>query len=213
LAVAAVTAVLQPLSGDVSARAVAQLQPAKLAAMEAVFTTERGAPLLIGGWPDVGARSVSYALRIPRGLSFLAHHDFNAEVTGLDRVARADWPNVTVTHIAFQIMVGCGFVLAAVGTLYWLLQWRRREPNRALLALLLAISPLGFLALEAGWAVTEVGRQPWVITGVMRTRDAVTTVDDVHITFFAFCILYAVLGAVLVLLLRRLAHNRRMSHG
>lgn len=213
LAVAAVTALLQPLSGDVSARAVAELQPAKLAAMEAVFATERGAPLLIGGWPDADARTVRYAIEIPRGLSFLAHHDFNAEVSGLDRVPRADWPNVTVTHIAFQIMVGCGFLLAAIGALYWLLQWRRREPNRAVLAALLAVAPLGFLALEAGWVVTEVGRQPWVINGVMRTADAVTTVDDVHLTFFAFCVLYAILGAVLVMLLRRLAHNRRLEHG
>src|SRR5688572_12053184 len=212
LAVAAVTAVLQPLSGDVSARAVAQLQPAKLAAMEAVFTTERGAPLLIGGLPDVDARNVRYAIEIPRGLSFLAHHDFNAEVAGLDRVPRSDWPNVTVTHIAFQIMVGCGFLLAAVGALYWLLQWRKREPNRALLWTLLLVAPLGFVALEAGWVVTEVGRQPWVINGVMRTADAVTTVDDVYITFYAFCVLYAVLGAVLVMLLRRLAHNRRLAH-
>lgn len=213
LAVAAVTALLQPLSGDVSARAVAELQPAKLVAMEAVFATERGAPLLIGGWPDADARTVRYAIEIPRGLSFLAHHDFNAEVSGLDRVPRADWPNVTVTHIAFQIMVGCGFLLAAIGALYWLLQWRRREPNRAVLAALLAVAPLGFLALEAGWVVTEVGRQPWVINGVMRTADAVTTVDDVHLTFFAFCVLYAILGAVLVMLLRRLAHNRRLEHG
>ncbi len=213
LAVAAVTAVLQPLSGDVSARAVAQLQPAKLAAMEAVFTTERGAPLLIGGLPDVENRSVRYAIEIPRGLSFLAHHDFNAVVAGLDRVPRENWPNVTITHIAFQIMVGCGFLLAAVGALYWLLQWRKRDPNRALLRTLLLVAPLGFVALEAGWVVTEVGRQPWVINGVMRTADAVTTVDDVHITFYAFCILYAVLGAVLVMLLRRLAHNRRLAHG
>jgi cytochrome d ubiquinol oxidase subunit I len=213
LAVAAVTAVLQPLSGDVSARAVAQLQPAKLAAMEAVFTTERGAPLLIGGLPDVENRRVRYAIEIPRGLSFLAHHDFNAEVAGLDRVPRRDWPNVTITHIAFQIMVGCGFLLAAVGALYWLLQWRKRQPNRALLWTLMLVAPLGFVALEAGWVVTEVGRQPWVINGVMRTADAVTTVDDVHVTFYAFCILYAVLGAVLVMLLRRLAHNRRLAHG
>ena len=213
LGVAAVTAVLQPLSGDVSARAVAELQPAKLAAMEAVFETERGAPLLIGGWPDVEAREVRYKIEIPRGLSFLAHHDFNAEVMGLDQVPRDRWPNVVITHIAFQIMVGCGFLLAAVGAFFWLLQWRRRESPRWLLAVLLASAPLGFVALEAGWIVTEVGRQPWIINNVMRTRDAVTTVDDVHITLFAFAILYAVLGIVLSILLRRLAWNRRLKHG
>jgi cytochrome d ubiquinol oxidase subunit I len=213
MAVAAVTAMLQPLSGDVSARAVAELQPAKLAAMEAVFETERGAPLLIGGLPDMTTLDVRYAIRIPKGLSFLAHHDFNAEVIGLDQVPRNDWPNVIVTHIAFQIMVGCGFLLAAVGALYWLLQLRKRAPQRALLRTLLLCAPLGFVALEAGWIVTEVGRQPWVINGVMRTAQAVTTVSDVHVTFYAFCILYAVLGAVLVMLLRRLAHNRRQAYG
>jgi cytochrome d ubiquinol oxidase subunit I len=212
LAVAAVTALLQPLSGDISARAVAQLQPAKLAAMEAVFRTERGAPLLIGGWPDVETGTVSNAVRIPRALSFLAHHDFNAEVAGLDQVPRADWPNVVITHVAFQIMVGCGFLLAAVGVLFWWLQWRKREPKRVLLTILLLVSPLGFVALEAGWIVTEVGRQPWIITGIMRTRDAVTPVDNVQLTFYSFCILYAVLGTVLALLLRRLAHNRRLAH-
>lgn len=211
LAVAAVTAVLQPLSGDISARAVADLQPAKLAAAEALFESQRGAPLVVGGWPDVDAQEVRFGIHIPGALSFLAHHDFNAEVIGLDRVPRADWPNVVITHVAFQVMVGCGFLLAGVGALYWFLQWRKRLPGRALLTVLLLVSPLGMLALEAGWIVTEVGRQPWVITGVMRTADAVTPVTNVHLTFYAFCMLYLILGGALVLLLRRLAENRR-SH-
>lgn len=213
LAVAAVAALLQPLSGDVSARAVGELQPVKLAAMEAVFETQRGAPLLIGGWPDVDAHTVSYAIAIPRGLSLLAYHDPNAEVAGLDRVPRADWPNVVITHLAFQIMVGIGFLLAGLGLLFWFLQWRRREPGRLLLCALLAVAPLGFVALEAGWIVTEVGRQPWVINGIMRTADAVTGVEQVFATFIGFCVLYALLGVVLTLLMLRLAHNRRLEHG
>lgn len=213
LGVAAVAAVLQPLSGDVSARAVAQLQPAKLAAMEALFETEQPAALVIGGWPDVDAQQVRYAIRIPRALSFLAHHDLNAQVSGLDRVPRTDWPNVTITHLAFQIMVGCGFLLAFVGLWFWFVQWRKRATSRALLWMLLAVAPLGFVALEAGWIVTEVGRQPWVINGVMRTADAVTPVENVQLTFYSFCILYAVLGSALTLLLRRLAYNRRLAHG
>ena len=213
LAVAAVSAVLQPLSGDISARAVAELQPAKLAAMEAVFETERGAPLLIGGWPDVENREVRYKIEIPRGLSFLAHHDFNAEVTGLDRVPRDEWPNVLITHVAFQVMVGCGFLLAAVGALFWFLHWRRIAIRRPLLVVLLLSAPLGFVALEAGWIVTEVGRQPWIIKGVMRTAEAVTPVNDVHVTLFGFSVLYAILGIVLSILLRRLAYNRRLQHG
>jgi cytochrome bd ubiquinol oxidase subunit I len=213
LAVGAVTAILQPLSGDISARAVAELQPAKLAAMEAVFETERGAPILIGGFPDVEKREVRYGIEIPKGLSFLAHHDFNAEVTGLDRIPRDEWPNVVITHIAFQIMVGCGFLLAGLGALFWFLQWRKAQLRRWLLNVLLICAPLGFIALEAGWIVTEVGRQPWIIKGVMRTAEAVTPVNDVHITLYAFSILYAVLAVVLTLLLRRLAYNRRLADG
>ena len=212
LAVAASFAVLQPLSGDVSARAVADLQPAKLAAMEAVFATERAVPLLIGGIPNVETRETRYALRIPRGLSLLAHHDPDAEIAGLDRVPRADWPNVLITHIAFQIMVGIGFLLAGLGALYWIVQWKRWPLAPPLLYALLIASPLGFVALEAGWIVTEVGRQPWIINGIMRTRDAVTDVDHVQATFVGFCLLYAVLAAALAMLLRRLAHNRRLQH-
>lgn len=222
MAVAVVSALLQPLSGDISARAVAELQPTKLAAMEAVFHTERGAPLLIGGLPDVEREEVNYAIRIPRGLSFLAYHDFNAEVKGLDQVRREDWPNVTITHVAFQIMVGCGFLLAAVALLYWLFEWRRKrtsEPanlrtgERALLRTLLFVAPLGFVALEAGWIVTEVGRQPWVINGIMRTAEAVTPVAGVPLTLFGFSVLYTILGAALAMLLRRLAYNRLAEHG
>lgn len=222
MAVAVVSAILQPLSGDISARAVAKLQPTKLAAMEAVFHTERGAPLLIGGLPDVERQEVNYAIRIPRGLSFLAYHDFNAEVKGLDQVPRDEWPNVTITHIAFQIMVGCGFLLAGAGLLYWLFEWLRsrtgqtasvRARDRALLVVLLLVAPLGFVALEAGWIVTEVGRQPWVINGIMRTADAVTPVAEVPLTLFGFSVLYTILGAALAMLLRRLAYNRLAEHG
>ena len=212
LAVAAVAAVLQPLSGDISARSVARIQPAKLAAMESVFATERGAPLLMGGWPDVENRTVHYAIRIPRGLSLLAHHDPNAEVTGLDRFARENWPNVVVTHVSFQIMVAIGFLLAGLALLFWIVEWRGRQISPGLLRALLVASPLGFVALEAGWMVTEFGRQPWTINGTMRTSEAVTNVSGVWLTFTGFCILYAVLATVLPMLLRRLAQNRRTEH-
>ena len=212
MAVATVAAVLQPLSGDISARAVAELQPAKLAAMEAHFETEAGAPITIGGLPDPASGTVRFALEIPYGLSLLAFHDPNATVVGLNDIPRDLWPNVIVTHIAFQIMVGCGFALAGIGALYWLVRWRRMGLRPALLRVLVFAAPLGFVALEAGWIVTEVGRQPWIINGVMRTRDAVTSVDGVATTFFSFTVLYLVLGTTLALLLRRLAHNRR-AHG
>ena len=102
-------------------------------------------------------------------------------------------------------MVGCGFTLMAVSLVYWIARRRRREDGRTLLRVLVLAAPLGYLALEAGWIMTEVGRQPWVIYGIMRTADGVTPVDDVPITFFGFTLLYVGLGIVLTYLLRKLA--------
>ena len=207
LALGVVAAVLQPLSGDVSARRVARTQPMKLAAAEALFHTQRRAPLVIGGIPDVAAERVRLDIEIPAGLSFLATHDFDAEVKGLDAVPPDARPNVVVTHLAFQAMVGCGLLLIAGGLIYWLVRlWRpERAERRGLLWPLVLLSPLGMLALEAGWFVTEVGRQPWVIYGTMRTGSGVTPVAQVPLTFVGFTVLYAGLGAALVVLLRRLA--------
>ncbi|MFL5386396.1 MAG: cytochrome ubiquinol oxidase subunit I [Longimicrobiaceae bacterium] len=205
LAVGTAAALLQPLSGHVSAQHVARSQPVKLAAAEAHFETRRGAPILVGGIPDVERRTVRGALRIPRLLSFLATDDFGAEVKGLDAVPRAQWPNVAVTHLAFDVMVGSAFAMIGLGLWFWLARWRRREPGRWLLRALAAGSPLGIVALEAGWIVTEVGRQPWIVRGMMLTRDGVTPVSGVAATFFGFSLLYLVLGTALALLLRRLA--------
>lgn len=110
-----------------------------------------------------------------------------------------------VSHIAFQVMVGSGFALIGLGVLFWLAYWFRMVDNKWLLLALVLGSPLGFLALEAGWIVTEVGRQPWTIYGVMRTAEAVTPAEDVQVTFFVFSALYLGLGLVLVMLLRHLA--------
>jgi cytochrome d ubiquinol oxidase subunit I len=201
----AVSALLQPLSGDFSARQVAREQPVKLAAMEGHFRTERGAPLNIGGWPDVEARETRYAIQIPKGLSFLAFHDFDAEVTGLEAFPRADWPPVPVVHLAFEVMVGCGSALAAVSALAGLLAWRRQglPDQRWFLRLLVACGPLGFIALEAGWTVTEVGRQPWIVRGVMRTADAVTPMPHLAIPLTIFTLLYLFLAFVVVYMLHR----------
>ncbi|MGH7466667.1 MAG: cytochrome ubiquinol oxidase subunit I [Longimicrobiales bacterium] len=210
MAVGGVAALLQPLSGDISARSVARLQPIKLAAMESLFETRANAPLTIGGIPDVEARVVRFGIEVPGALSFLAHHDPDAVVTGLADVPRELWPNVMITHLAFQIMVGCGMVMVVVALWYWWSDRQRRDLRASLLRVLLAAAPLGFLALEAGWVVTEVGRQPWIIYQVMRTQDAVTSVQGISATFIAFTILYAVLGIALLVLLQRLAYNRRV---
>jgi cytochrome d ubiquinol oxidase subunit I len=222
MALGTVAAVLQPLSGDRAAKAVAVNNPAKLAAMEAHFETSRGAPLLIGGIPDPAHERVDYAIRVPRALSFLAHGDFDAEVTGLHDVPADERPNVVLCHFAFQTMVFGGMACLGVGALFQLARWRGRRraldvldmsdprvTRRAkwLVWCVALVSPLGVLALEAGWIVTEAGRQPWVIYKVMRTRDAVTPVADVALTFWTFGALYVGLAIVLIALLRRLAHG------
>jgi cytochrome bd ubiquinol oxidase subunit I len=205
LAVGGVTAVAQPLSGDLSARTTARHQPAKLAAMEAHFETDDHVGILIGGIPDQEARTVRWGIRIPSGLSLLVGHDPATVVRGLEEFPEDEWPNVLITHLAFQVMVGCGFALMAIAAWFWIARRRGRANGTLLLRVLVLASPLGFLALEAGWLVTEVGRQPWVVYGVMRTREGVTPVADVPLTFFAFTVLYLALGAVLAYLLRKLA--------
>jgi cytochrome d ubiquinol oxidase subunit I len=202
-------ALLQPISGDASARSVAIRQPTKLAALEGQFETERGAPLRVGGWPDPVAETTRYALEIPYGLSLLAFHDPHAQVRGLDSFPPADRPDPRVVHVAFQITIGCGSLLALVA-LWWVIAWLRRrhrtlpEVSRRLLAAVVVCGPLGFLAIEAGWAVTEVGRQPWVVYGVVRTADAVTPMTGLATPFALVGVVYGVLGVVVAVLLGRL---------
>lgn len=209
-AVSAVTALLMPLTGHSSGVDVARRQPEKLAAMEGQFVTERGAPLRLGGIPDPETGRVRWALEIPGALSWLVHGDADAEVVGLDRFPRDQWPNVVVTHVAFQVMVGAGTLMVLVSAAYAWRRWRRRAPpldESWLMRLLLLAGPLGFLALEAGWVVTEVGRQPWIVYRVMRVAEAVTPVPGVDRTLAGFVVLYLVLGAACVFFLRRLRHE------
>jgi len=205
LVMGALAAMVQPMVGHVAAEGVAERQPAKLAAMEALFETQTRAPLLIGGIPDVETGEVRYAIELPGLLSLLAHRDLDAEVMGLDRVPREDWPPVTVTHFAFQIMVAIGSLQAAVGGLALAaMRWRPAllEDRRALWALFVG-TPLGFVAIEAGWTVTEVGRQPWIIYGLMRTAEALTPRPGVSVTLLGYALLYGLLTVVVSLLLSR----------
>jgi len=205
LAVGGVFALIQPLSGDLSAKMVARTQPVKLAALEGHWETEANAPLRIGGWPDEAAETTPYSIELPGMLSWLAFGDTEAVVMGLKDVPPEDRPPVLITHLAFQVMVGCGTVLAGVSVLIGALALRRRELpcDRWLLWLIVLVSPLGFVATEAGWVVTEVGRQPWVVQGLLRTADAVTPMPHLIVPFTAFTALYALLAVVVVVLLRR----------
>jgi cytochrome bd ubiquinol oxidase subunit I len=209
LLVGAPAAVLQPLSGDVSARVVAITQPVKLAALEGQWATERGAPLRIGGWPDAAREETRWALEIPYGLSLLAFHDPSAEVKGLRTVAPADRPPVAVVHLAFQTMVGLGSAMALVALWAAWSAWRRREvaEHHTLLRALVLVTPFGFLATEAGWIVTEVGRQPWVVQGLMRTSAAVTPMPGLVVPMVLFTLLYLGLGAIVVALIASLVRE------
>jgi cytochrome d ubiquinol oxidase subunit I len=202
---AAVAAILQPFSGDIAAKSAAKLQPPKLAAMESLFHSQSPAPLLIGGIPDVSSKTVKYGIEIPGMLSFLVHDNFHEKVTGLDEVPPANQPPVTVVHFAFQLMVLLGILLFLLGILYLYGTWRKKTWLRArwLLKTFVITIPLGFLAIEAGWTVTEVGRQPWIIYGIMRTKDAVTPMPGIVYTFCLFTLVYLMLSAIIVFLFYR----------
>ncbi|HEX6626144.1 MAG TPA: cytochrome ubiquinol oxidase subunit I [Pyrinomonadaceae bacterium] len=213
LAVGGAAALLQPLSGDLSARAVAEYQPAKLAAAEAHFKTEAGAPLRVGGIPDEETGEVAYSIEIPYGLSLLAFHDPEAVVKGLDAFPRDQWPNTLIVHTAFQIMVGLGMLMMALALWGAFLWWRKRSlpDEKWFLRALVAAAPAGMIAIEAGWTVTEVGRQPWIIQGVMRTSEAVTPMQGLVVPFVFFTLLYVFLAvAVVWLLLRQVAASPRI---
>jgi cytochrome d ubiquinol oxidase subunit I len=201
----AVAALIQPVTGDLLAKRAAQWQPAKFAAMESLFRTQQPAPLLIGGIPSEETRTVALGIEIPRLLSFLAHGDFAAEVKGLDAVPRDLWPPVAIVHAGFQVMVGCGTFLALLGAVGLLLLWKRpaRLEHPLLLRLLVLALPLGFLALEAGWVVTEVGRQPWIVYGVIRTADAVTPMPGLIYPLILFSAVYVLLAALVTWLMMR----------
>ncbi len=205
----AVVALLQPLSGDVTAGVVAEQQPAKLAAMEAHFETGPCAPLVIGGIPDEAAGVVRFGLEIPCGLSLLVGRDPDHVVTGLNDIPEDERPPVLPVHLAFQVMVGIGTLLAGLGV-WALVSFFRRQPlsaHRWYLLALVAAGPLAFLAMESGWVVTEVGRQPWIIYGVMRTADAVTPMPGLVVPFTTFTLLYVLLSILVVALMVKLSRS------
>ena len=208
LVVGGVSAILQPLSGDSLAKSVARTQPVKLAAFEGQFHTEQGAGFRIGGIPDETAGVTRYAIEIPYLLSFLAYGDPHTEVKGLNEFPADRRPPVAIVHISFQIMVGCGvaMMLVALWAAWRYLRGRRKQTwldSKWFLRVLVIAAPLGFVAIETGWVVTEVGRQPWIIYGVMRTSEAVTPMPGLVVPFVTFTVLYFFLAAITVWLLFR----------
>lgn len=214
LALGCTMSLAEPLSGDLLAQMVAKTQPVKLAALEGQFDTMRGAPLRIGGLPNVETQQTPFSIEIPKMLSFLAHHDFNAEIKGLKDFPRKDWPPVLLVHLNFQIMVACGSIMALVSlwatALY--LKTRKLPDSPAFLKTVFCISPLGLVAIESGWMVTELGRQPWVVHGILRTGHAVTPMPGLWIPFTTFLLVYLVLAVIVItLLIREFSHSAGLT--
>jgi cytochrome d ubiquinol oxidase subunit I len=214
LTVACIVAPVQFAVGDTAARAIAKDQPIKFAAMECVQTTSTHVTEYIYG--RCTADGVKGGLGIPGLDSFLVGWSTDTQVIGLDTVPPEDRPPAnTMLHWAFDTMVGIGTAMIALGLWLGVAWWRRRDiPQSKWFLRAVAVSGLaGIVALECGWIVTEVGRQPWIVYEVMRTEDAVTKADGVWVTFGLIVGLYAVLGVVLVITLRAMARRWRDADG
>lgn len=205
LTVAALASPVQIVVGDWAAREVAQEQPTKLAALEGLGQTEDGAPVHLLGWYD--GEEVRYGIELPRLLSLLAFHDPSARVEGLEAVPANERPPVNVVRVAFQTMVGIGVILATLSLAYLFVWLRRRRLPRSpwFYRAVVVAGPLSVIALIAGWVTTEVGRQPWVVYGHMRTEEAITGAGGIPIGYASLVLVYAGLIAAVVWILRRLA--------
>jgi cytochrome d ubiquinol oxidase subunit I len=213
MAMAAVAIILAGITGDTSARFVYGAQPVKFAAMEGLYQTQRGAPITIFGIPSDSQHRVLYGLQIPYGLSLLAAFDPNAEVRGLDSFPAADRPNPVMVHLSFDVMVNGGILIGLIAAAFWLMAIRRRSIPRARLLLVgaLAAGPLSVMVMEAGWFVTEFGRQPWIVYGIMRTSQAATAAPALGLTFAVFIVVYIGLAITTARLLLMLAARNRSA--
>lgn len=206
---ALIFAVFSAINGDLSGKEVAQHQPAKLAAMESHWQTQKSAPMYLFLVPDENnARNTVELLPIPGGLSFLAFNSFSAEVKGLADFAPQDRPPVALTFLAFRLMVGLGTLFILLAGLAWLKR-NKLADNHWLLKIMVWAIPLPYLALQAGWAVAEVGRQPWIVYGLMRTSEAVSPIaaSQVGISLAAFIGIYGLLGLAAFFLLFKYARK------
>lgn len=207
LAFACLAAPAQLVVGDWAARTVADTQPTKLAAFEGLTQTTRGADLGVGGL--MIDDEIYGEIRIPRGLSLLAEHDPDAVIQGLDSVPPRDRPPVAWVRNAFQLMVGIGFTLILLAVVCFASLVRHGRPPRSTLfhAAVVAAGPAALVALIAGWITTEVGRQPWIVYGVMRVDEAVTGAEGIPVGYGVLVVVYAGVVGIVLYLLRRLARR------
>ena len=211
LVVALAASLLQMVTGHISAQGVGRNQPAKLAAFEGLYQTESNAPLTIIGWVDEKDEKV-IGLQVPEALSFLDHNDFHSPVTGLDAFKPADRPPVTACFIFFHGMVAAGtatLLIALLGCYYW---WRGTLFETRWLLWVMVFSVLGpQIANQLGWFAAEVGRQPWLVYGLMRTPEGLSAVVKANVvltSLIMFTFIYFLLFAVFIYLL-----NDKIQHG
>ncbi len=200
---------LEVAQGHMNAEILGTKQPSKLAAMEAHWETTAGAPMNLIQWPDeANERNALEALRIPNLLSILAHYDPNAVVAGLRDMPRSDRPPVLPAFLSFRIMVGLAFVFILLSA-WAVLRRRAPEESPLLLRILVWSIPLPYIANELGWTLAEVGRQPWIVYGVMRTADAVSPVSTTQVfcSLLGLILLYSLLGAADFYLLAKYARR------
>ena len=190
---------LQLLFGDLHGLNTLKHQPAKVAAMEGLWETQRGAPLVLFGWPDQEEETTKYAIEIPKISSLILTHDLDGEVKGLKEWPKEDRPPAAWVFWTFRIMVGVGMLMIATGLIAIILYFKKRLfDTRWFQYWCMALTPAGFVAVLAGWFVTEVGRQPWIVQDLMRTADATSPVigTSIAISLTAFIIVYVfVFGA------------------
>jgi cytochrome d ubiquinol oxidase subunit I len=190
---------MQLLFGDLHGLNTLKHQPAKVAAMEGLWETRQGAPLVLFGWPDQEEETTKFAIEIPKMSSLILTHNLNGEVKGLKDWPRQDRPPAVWVFWAFRIMVGLGMLMIATGVIAIVLYFRKRLfDTRWFQYWCMALTPAGFVCVLAGWFVTEVGRQPWIVQDLMRTQDATSPVigTSIAISLVAFIIVYVfVFGA------------------
>lgn len=207
LGFALIFSLTEVVQGHLHGSEVAKIQPTKLAAMESLWDTQAGAPMWLLLIPDQEhERNLVEFGRLPGALSLLAYHSPQAVVKGLRDFPKEDRPPVALTFVSFRLMVGLGFLFVLLTVVGWFKR-RNLESSPGYLKVMLYAIPLPYLALEAGWMVTEVGRQPWIVYGLMRTSDAVSPIaaSQVGVTLAAFILVYSLLGAVAFYLIAKFA--------
>ncbi len=200
-------------TGDRQGKLIAEFQPQTLAAMEALFTTSPGAPLVLIGQPSISGQRLDNAITVPRMLSFLTYQRWDATVRGLDSFPKDTWPdNIPLLYYAYHIMVGLGTIMIAVMLLAGVMLWRRRlDRTPWMLWVLMLLVPFPYIANTAGWLTAEIGRQPWIVYGLMRTEHGISpevSAGNGLFTLLGFMGMYAAMSVLFVFLI-----GRELEHG